>query len=63
MRYLQQQVRLCSTGTLQPQRKAEDYEDSFKLVQIPPAAHETRSKPIEHDTDNGILFKVRSSTM
>lgn len=58
MKFLQQQVRLCSTSTLQTQQKPLDYDEGFKLVQIPPTAYETKSQPIIHDPDNGHLFKV-----
>lgn len=59
MRFLQQQVRLCSTGTLQSQSKPEEYEDPLKLVQLPPLGYETKSQTVEHEEDNGQLFKVR----
>lgn len=58
MRLLQQQVRLCSSGTLRPQQQSLEYEDTLKILDIPPSACVTQSQRIQHDRDNGQLFKV-----
>lgn len=56
MRILQQQIRLC-TGTARPQQKLIE-DESIKLIEIPPSAYEINSHKIEHEIDNGNLFKV-----
>lgn len=60
MRFLQQQIRLCSSGSARPQQKFNEDGETVKLIQIPPSAYDTKSQPITHDSDNGILFKVKS---
>lgn len=59
MRFIQQQIRLCSTGTARTLHKQIEDDDSPKRMIIPPAAYETTSIKVEHDQDNGHLFKVR----
>lgn len=61
MRFLQQQIRLCSTGNIRPQQKVFDEREPVKLIEIPPYAYDTKSQPIEHEPDNGQLFKVNCS--
>lgn len=58
MRFLQQQIRLCSSGSARPQQKFTEDGEPIKLIQIPPSAYDIKSQPITHDPDNGILFKV-----
>lgn len=58
MKFVQKQVRLCSNGTARPLPKASDELDIPKVYQIPPQAYNTQSLPIEHEPDNGHLFKV-----
>lgn len=59
MRFIQQQIRLCSTGTARTLHKRIDEDDVPKRIVIPPSAYDTKSMQIEHDPDNGHLFKVR----
>lgn len=59
MRFIQQQIRLCSTGTARTLHKQIDEDDTPKRMIIPPAAYDTKSMNIEHEPDNGHLFKVR----
>lgn len=59
MRFIQQQIRLCSTGTARILHKQIEDDDTPKRMIIPPAAYETKSIQVEHDQDNGHLFKVR----
>lgn len=58
MRFLQQQIRLCSSGSARPLQKFSEDGEPVKLIQIPPSAYDTKSTPITHESDNGILFKV-----
>lgn len=60
MRFLQQQVRLCSSRSARPQQKFNEDGEPVKFIQIPPSAYDTKTEPITHDPDNGILFKVNS---
>lgn len=59
MRLIQQQIRLCSTGPARTLHKQLDEDDVPKRIIIPPAAYDTKSMNIEHDPENGTLFKVR----
>lgn len=60
MHFLQQQIRLCSSGSAKPQQKLREDGEPIKYIQIPPAAYDTTSQPITHDPDNGRLFKVNA---
>lgn len=60
MHFLQRQLRLCSTTSARPLEKSLDYDENVKIV-IPPSAYQTASTPIEHDPDNGHVFKVNTS--
>lgn len=59
MHFLQRQVRLCSSRIAQPLENAIDFdENNIKVIDIPSSALQTHSQPIQHDPDNGHLFKV-----
>lgn len=58
MRFLQQQIRLCSSGSARPQHKFCEDGETVKIIQIPPSAYDTKSHLVTHDADNGNLFKV-----
>lgn len=59
MHFLQRQIRLCSSRIAQPLENAVDFdENNIKVIDIPKMAIQTQSQPIQHDPDNGHLFKV-----
>lgn len=59
MHFLQRQIRLCSSRIAQPLENAVDFdENNIKVIDIPKIALQTQSQPIQHEPDNGHLFKV-----
>lgn len=60
MHFLQRQIRLCSSRIAQPIENAVDLDDTIKVIDIPEVAFQTQSQPVQHDPDNGQLFKVKS---
>lgn len=58
MHFLQRQIRLCSSRIAQPLENAVEFDDNIKVIDIPKAVFQTQSEPIQHEPDNGHLFKV-----
>lgn len=62
MHFLQRQIRLCSSRIAQPLENAVDFdENNIKVIDIPKIALQTQSQPIQHEPDNGHLFKVSNA--
>lgn len=63
MHFLQRQIRLCSSRIAQPLENSVEFdENNIKVIDIPEIPLQTQSKPVQHDADNGHLFKVSKTS-
>lgn len=59
MHFLQRQIRLCSSRIAQPLENAIEFDESIKVIDIPKAAFQTQSEPVQHEPGNGHIFEVK----
>lgn len=58
MHFLQRQIRLCSSRIARPLENTTDFDENIKMIDIPNAAFQTQSQPIQHEPGNGHLFSA-----
>lgn len=56
--FIQQQIRLCSSGSLRAQEAQKFEDEDAAITTIRPDYSQTQPKPVEHDPDIGQMFKA-----